>query len=432
MNRVLVAAGLAGVLIAAVVPGVAASASGQPFADVTYSSPTVVGMSRGEPRMAVAPDGTLYVAASQPLGRDSVFTSADDGDTWSALPGTNIPFGGGDDDVMVSSDGTVWLAGQEPGSLCESVASSVGGGAAFVPQPIACGVLGSADRPWLAASDRGPQGLRVFLYFNLNGTHTITASDDGGLTWSTVGTLPGGHFPGYLVVDGTAGFVYAVTTIRTGGHDASLVVYRSADEGATWTPYPVAPMTTGDRGLSHVYLAADDAGNLYTAWADDPDGSGMRVWFARSTDHAATWSPPVLVSSAAGTHVFPAIDAGTPGRVAVAWYETPTTGDPNTLDDAAQWHVEGATSIDGGVHWTTAAVSSVNHTGALCTKGGSCSGHRLLLDFLSVVVDGDGAAHVVWSDDTAPGIDLLVGPVVTSTARSTAVEGIGARPFDTD
>lgn len=422
---VLTAAALAAATVASV-PG-----SADPGKDTLHYGPRVeVGMSRGEPRIAAGPGGVLYAAASQPLGRDTVFTSTDDGDSWAPLPGTNVPLGGGDDDIVVTPDGTLWLAGQEPGSLCESVARGVQSGQAFVTQPLACGSLGSADRPWLAATSRGPAGLRLFLYFNLNGVHTIAASDDDGVTWSQVGTLPAGHFPGYIVADDAAGYVYAVTTVRTGGSAQELTVYRSADTGGSWTAYPVAAMATGDRGLSHVYLAADRAGALYTAWTDDPDGSGMRVWFSRSTDHAASWSAPQLLSAPTGTNVFPAISAGSPGRVSVAWYATPVTGDPNALPATAPWHVEGADSVDGGAHWSSGPVSSVvNHLGPLCTQGGSCSGNRLLLDFITTVVDSQGAAHVVWSDDTTPGVDLVVGPVLTYTARSTAEQGIGIRPL---
>lgn len=396
----------------------------------TFGPRVAVGMARGEPRIAVAPDGTLWAAASQPLGRDTVFTSTDNGDTWAAVAGTNVPFGGGDDDILITPDGTVWLAGQEPGSMCESVAKSAGDGAAFVPQPIACGALGSADRPWLASSAKGPNGQRILLYFNLDGTHVVTASDDDGVTWTQVGSLPAGRFPGNLVVDDDAGYVYATTTVRT-GTSQRLVVYRSADLGASWTAYDVASLTTGDKGLSHVYLAKDSAGNLYTAWADDPDHNGIRIWFARSTDHAQTWSVPKLVSGPTGTHVFPAIDAGSPGRVVVAWYETPVTGDPNALDATAPWHVEAVSSVDGGFRWSDAVVSDVvNHSGILCTKGGSCSGHRLLLDFISVALDRQGSAHVIWADDNVPGIDLLVGPVQLFTARSDPAQGVGAHSLD--
>ena len=57
---------------------------------------------------------------------------------------------------MVTPDNTVWVAGQEPGEECESVAYGPGGGeTVFVTQPLACGTdtVASADRPWLASTN---------------------------------------------------------------------------------------------------------------------------------------------------------------------------------------------------------------------------------------------------------------------------------------
>jgi hypothetical protein len=221
--------------------------------------------------------------------------------------------------------------------------------------------------------------------------------------------------------------VYTATTVRSRGVER-VVVYRSTDGAATFTPSTVTTLTTGDRGLNHVFLTKDTAGNLYIAWADDPDGTGIRIFFSRSVDHGATWTAPLLVSSATGTHVFPAIDPGTPGRVVVVWYETPTAGDPNALDAAAAWHTHAASTTTGGQKWTTSPVSTVvNHKGILCTKGASCNGHRNLLDFISVEVDAAGRANVVWADDIVTGPDLLYGPVMTYFSRSDAATGKGVK-----
>jgi hypothetical protein len=418
---------MAGVLAAALGTSSGAVADG-PVPGTTYGERVSVGMSRGEPRIALGPDAAIYVAASQPLGRDTLFKSTDGGATWRTLNVTNMPFGGGDDDVLVTPSNTVWVAGQEPGSMCESAMRGDNGGeGVFVTHPFDCGTSGvptGVDRPWLEATQEGPSGERIFMYFNNAGTHVITATDDNGLTWNRIGTLPAGRFPGNLVVDDTANFVYAATTVRATGQPEKVVVYRSADHGVTWARFNVASLTTGDKGLNHVYLTRDTAGTLYTSWTDDPDGAGYRVWAVRSDDHGATWTTPTLVSAATGTHVLPAIDAGTPGRVAVAWYATDATGDPNLVPATAQWHPQAASSLDGGRTWTSTPVSTVvNHVGPICTKGASCSGNRRLLDFLSVEVDPVGRANVVWSDDISPGVDLLFGPVLTFFARSDPATG---------
>jgi hypothetical protein len=406
----------------------AAVAAKSPAPGSTYAPQVAVGMARGEPRITTGPDGALYAAAAQPLGRDTVFKSTDGGATWRSLLGTNLPFGGGDDDVMVTPDNTVWLSGQEPGEECESVAKGPGGGeTVFVTQPLACGTstVADADRPWLAYTNNG---ARILLYFNQGGTHVVNASDDGGVTWNRLGSFAG-RFPGYLVVDDSAHLIYAATTLRANGIER-VVVYTSGDGGASWTPHFIATLTTGDKGLNHVYLAKDTGGNLYTAWTDDPDGTGMRVYFSRSLDHATTWSTPLLVSGSSGTHIFPAIDAGSTGRVVVAWYESDVVGDPNAMPATAAWHTEAASSLDGGATWALSQVSTTNHHGNLCTKGGSCSNGRILLDFISVKIDTAGRANVIWADDNVTGPDLIFGPVVDYVAHSDAAQGRGIHDIE--
>src|SRR5690348_9444167 len=107
--RALALAGAGALLLGLAAPGAVADA---PAAGTTYTTAVQVGMTRGEPRVALGPDGALYAAAAQPLGHDSLFKSTDGGATWRLLNNANIPFGGGDDDVYVTPDNTVWMAGQ--------------------------------------------------------------------------------------------------------------------------------------------------------------------------------------------------------------------------------------------------------------------------------------------------------------------------------
>ncbi len=177
-------------------------------------------------------------------------------------------------------------------------------------------------------------------------------------------------------------------------------------------------------GQDFAPMTLDDAGNLYVTWAQAPvdvttgtvSGSSQ-IYMAVSTNHGATWGPPVRVTAATPnlqTSLFPWIVAGDPGRVDIVWYGTPTLGScPNqpcgSSAITAHWSVMMAQSLNAIVNgkpnsnpsFTTTAVSEVsNHYGSICTFGISCTtgGDRGLLDFISVTIGLEGEANVVWAD----------------------------------
>jgi hypothetical protein len=111
-----------------------------------------------------------------------------------------------------------------------------------------------------------------------------------------------------------------------------------------------------------VSVATDRSGGLYAAWSD-----GHHVWSARSADRGATWSAPARVDVGPGTALVPAILVGSPGRVAVAFSQTPyTNGDAPAwgfpLD--AVWWVSLSESVDGHVFAENRATSSVHYGAA--------------------------------------------------------------------
>ena len=177
-------------------------------------------------------------------------------------------------------------------------------------------------------------------------------------------------------------------------------------------------------GQDFAPIAIDRAGNLYVVWAQAPvdNSSGQvsgtsQIYLAVSTNHGASWGPPVKVTAVTPTlqtNLFPWVAVGDPGRVDIVWYGTPTLGScPNQPCGSsaiiAHWSVMMAQSLNAIVNgqpnsnptFTTAAVSEVsNHYGAICTFGISCTtgGDRGLLDFISVTVGLKGEANVVWAD----------------------------------
>lgn len=110
----------------------------------------------------------------------------------------------------------------------------------------------------------------------------------------------------------------------------NLYVSKSANGGASWTTTTLdissSPPDCSAYSCGWAYLgaqltvASDAGGNLYALWnAGKLDKAPERVYFARSLDAGATWSPKLDVSAApAGTaHAFPAIAAGVAGDVRI-------------------------------------------------------------------------------------------------------------------
>jgi hypothetical protein len=100
----------------------------------------------------------------------------------------------------------------------------------------------------------------------------------------------------------------------------------STDGGRTFRNAVVFVPRKGEQ-ISPIFTGittVDDAGNAYAAWSTWTR-RGCSVFYGVSTDRGASWSKPVRVSSGPGCATFPWIDATARGRVAIAYYQTPTT-----------------------------------------------------------------------------------------------------------
>ena len=67
-------------------------------------------------------------------------------------------------------------------------------------------------------------------------------------------------------------------------------------------------------------LVADPVtGNVYAAWSDFHGAGCNQILFSRSTDHGATFSPPLKISSGICGNQGPSIAIGASGQVYIAW-----------------------------------------------------------------------------------------------------------------
>jgi len=133
--------------------------------------------------------------------------------------------------------------------------------------------------------------------------------------------------------------------------------------------------------------------------------------------------------SETGTHWFPAIAAGDPGKVDVAYLRSteilptdplgkadpggcagpgPANGNPTTYPPPCPWNLYAAQSLNltSGTTGATWAVTQITttpmHIGDICNLGIFCvdpNSNRNLLDFITEAIDPSGCAHIAYADD---------------------------------
>jgi hypothetical protein len=99
--------------------------------------------------------------------------------------------------------------------------------------------------------------------------------------------------------------------------EQSAYVVISHDEGAsdTWVSLKGAP-TSGPAAGGLVWLAIDDADNLYALW-----NANGKLYLTASRDHAQSWSTPMSVGAPGVQSIQrPGFAAGAPGHVAITYY----------------------------------------------------------------------------------------------------------------
>ncbi|MBJ7607839.1 MAG: hypothetical protein JF887_00190 [Candidatus Dormibacteraeota bacterium] len=206
-------------------------------------------------------------------------------------------------------------------------------------------------------------------------------------------------------------------------------------------------------------IAADTAGNLYATWSEypgkttggafTPNGPGA-IKFAYSTNGGETWSTPVTVNKLElNNNVLPWITAGSPGRVAIAWYGAPQATNAmgqygsDTLDKGT-WNVylaESTGALTGGGFSQAKVSDHQAKFGTISTQGLGGSPDRSLGDYLQVTTGPRGEAEVIYVDDTSgdrnvtPAPQEAAGPVmfVKQTGGDSlfaTVGGLGTPPVN--
>ena len=435
----------------------------------------------GEPSIAVddfttSPHrGTIYV--SWPGRHVNMSVSSDNGSTWNmAVQPQNVD-SVGDTSVAIDSSGAVYqtnLNNIEPSDktlqavLWKSLdqGQTWQQGAGFANPDNSSNMPLFVDRQWNDSyippgSDTSHADVYLSYHDFVPSQIWVNTSTDGGKTFgaptdvitspqaeaaSFCNTIPGGL---KVVQSGPhAGRVYvawltadAPTNVATGCNLTQMDTFHSIwmaysdDQGATWTDQQVY-----DGGFGHDAsglfsdLTLDNRGEPYIATADNLNGE-WDMYVIGSTvaaDQAAgpVFTTPFKVNSDTGTHFFPAIAVGDPGKVDVAYIRTPTVipmlpyGKPKPGGGAgASWYLYAAQTQNlwdkHGAKWTVQQLTpNPMHVGDVCTLGIFCvddttglpvfGTNRDLLDFIDVAVDPKGFSHIAYTADVPDATGIFV------------------------
>ena len=383
-----------------------------------------VGALGAEPSIGITRSGCIFFIAFE-----KVMRSCDHGESWEDVAGpmcafqTNDPWGWVD--PITDRIFNVQMQGLETSWICWSDDD----GQTWVGNPHDSGTTPINDHIKLATGPWTSSGYGIggqftqayyetavyYCYNKLAGIFCFT-SFDGGATFNTGGLIFGlattnGGLHG-AITSAPDGTVYVTPRVET----PTVIV--SDDNGLTWFDRTMGEDVGTPNPRKNSEVATDTESNAYHIWTGADEG----VYMSRSTDSGNTWeqtsiriSPSAVIST-----VFPQIDAGDPGRIAVTYLGSENASELNLSDiDGEPW--------DGNAHYAPANVSyylyitySLNaldsepifHTvrvspdpvqvGSICLNSGDCrdigGSNRNLLDFNDLHIDREGRVYVAFAD----------------------------------
>jgi len=279
-----------------------------------YSEPVALPGSQGgwDPSVAVAPDGTLYVAFMNTADRREyplIDVSHDQGRTFtveSSLQPQQAGNWGDAEYIAVAPDGTLYVAWAYGPSKSEVRERCAAHGSCFSVRGDLNVVVQSSSND---GTSFGPMSVVTPRYPD-------AGTDEGAIAVEGNGQVDV-LYQGYEVVN-------PKTLKLENGHEYFT---SSSDEGRTWsTPQAVGPgagVTTIDEWWNDGSIAADPSGDLYATW-DTQAGAGANGtdtgWLSFSTDGGREWSAPVQAPAEQGgvPHIME-VTGGPPGEAYVGW-----------------------------------------------------------------------------------------------------------------
>lgn len=334
--------------------------------------------------------------------------SGDRGQTWSAprpIDPESVVGGQYDSQIAVDPvDGkTVWASFLQNGKSSIAVMKSTDFGQSWTGPTIVENLQRSTDKDILTV-----RGSTVAVAYNAAQKIYASISHDGGQTWATRlinngGTQQGWSLGGGGGIDSQGNIYFSWDGYTQNGQakgPVNLFVTESRDGGQTWSlttmgvsgaPYPCSNCGFAFLGAAATMtIGSDDT--VYVLWnatVDQTDFAPERIYFAKSTNHGASYSSRQDVSLAAQgvEHSFPAIATGTSsGDVRIAWMDMRT----------GRWNLFYRTSIDGGSTWSgETPVSSFVPGYSYLTPSGFGLPYG---DYFEMSVDDRGSTQIAWGE----------------------------------
>ncbi len=337
--------------------------------------------------------------------------STDDGATWDDRGAAGAESFGDPSIVWRRSDGFFYLSSLRSG-----------GGAAVYRSTDDCQSFSLLAAPETLVADRGflavdnapdsPHGGNLYLAYRGSSGIVARRSTDAGATWSSEVVLGSGQ--GAWPTVAANGDVFIAWLSFGPNHVVSVPVMRSTDGGVSFTAVTdvitdktlprdgaasvsckTNALNGGIRYLPTPQLATTDDGALHAVTSYDPDGPGtgdvVDVFYRRSTDSGATWSPEVRLHDDATDRdqYFPTL-AANGNTLQATWYDRRL--DPeNLLQDTFR-----SISTDGGLSWGPNERLSDVSTAIEFDPGALPCYHG---DYDQGLVTEDRATIAQWSDD---------------------------------
>jgi hypothetical protein len=338
-----------------------------------------------EPAIAVDSSGYLHVVwQDYTRGNYEIYykKSTDGATTWTASQ--NLTWNSGSSQypaIAVDASDNLHVVWEDytPGNWEIFYKKSTNGGATWTPNQRLTWNSGRSEAPAIAV---GPSDkIHVFWHDDMPGNCEIyyKTSTNGGATWATSRRLTQtsgiSDYPA-IAVD-SSGHIHLVWDDTTLGYD--IYYKKSTDGGATWTPNQRLTRTSGYSG--YPAIADDLSDNLHLVWSDSTSGN-YEVYYRKSTNGGATWITSQRLTWTSSASLKPIIASASSDNIHLVWADL-----PNWVGE-----IYYKKSTDGGASWAAGQRLTWN-------SGGSYSPR--------IAVDSSDNLHVVWQDYTPGNYEIF-------------------------
>ena len=234
-------------------------------------------------------------------------------------------------------------------------------------------------------------------------------STDAGATWGTAKRLTwnSGASGGQVIAADSSNAIHVVWLDNTPGN-FEVYYKRSTDAGLTWS---AAQRLTWTPALDqYSAIAIDSSDTVHVAWEDDTATNEYEIFYKKSTDGGASWSPNKRLTWTISSGSYePAMAPDSGNGVYIAWEDA----------YAGNWEIYCRDSTDGGTTWSATKRVTL-------TSGSSYSP--------AIALDSSDAVHIAWYDDTPGNYEVHfarstdAGATWSATQRLTWNSGISAEP----